>query len=93
MLWMLYLIHDPAATPEAIVADVDAEIARLQSEPPSQAELERALTKIRASLYDLAGSSTRFGLLDLLASFALFDDDPGADQSPRGRITARCRRS
>ena len=34
------------------------------------------MTKLRASLYDLAGSSTRFGLLDLLACFALFDDDP-----------------
>ncbi len=76
MLWMLYLIHDPAAAPEAIVADVDAEIARIQSAPPTAEELERALTKIRAALYDLAGSSTRFGLLDLLASFALFDDDP-----------------
>ena len=76
MLWMLYLIHDPAATPEAIIADVDAEIARIQAEPPSPEELDRALTKLRASLYDLAGSSTRFGLLDLLACFALFDDDP-----------------
>jgi predicted Zn-dependent peptidase len=77
MLWMIYLIHDPEAKPEAIIADIDAEIARLQAEPPSTEELERALTKVRASLYDLAGSSTRFGLLDLLASFALFDDDPG----------------
>ena len=76
MLWMLYLIHDPAATPDAIIADVDTEIARLQAEPPSPEELDRALTKLRASLYDLAGSSTRFGLLDLLACFALFDDDP-----------------
>jgi predicted Zn-dependent peptidase len=76
MLWMLYLVHDPAATPEAIIADVDAEIARIQAEPPTEEELARALTKLRASLYDLAGSSTRFGLLDLLASFALFDDDP-----------------
>jgi predicted Zn-dependent peptidase len=76
MLWMVYLIHDPGATPEAIIADVDAEIARIQAEPPSPEELARALTKLRASLYDLAGSSTRFGLVDLLASFALFDDDP-----------------
>ena len=76
MLWMLYLIHDAAVTPDAIVADIDAEIARLQAGPPTAEELERALTKIRAALYDLAGSSTRFGLLDLLASFALFDDDP-----------------
>jgi predicted Zn-dependent peptidase len=76
MLWMLYLVHDPEASPEAIIADVDAEIARLQAEPPSAEELERALTKLRASLYDLAGSSTRFGLVELLACFALFDDDP-----------------
>jgi predicted Zn-dependent peptidase len=76
MLWMLYLVHDPAATPETIIADVDAEIARIQAEPPTDEELARALTKLRASLYDLAGSSTRFGLLDLLGSFALFDDDP-----------------
>jgi predicted Zn-dependent peptidase len=76
MLWMLYLVHDPGATPEAIIADVDAEIARIQAEPPTAEELDRAFTKLRASLYDLAGSSTRFGLLDLLACFALFDDDP-----------------
>ncbi len=76
MLWMLYLVHDPQASPEAIIADVDAEIARLHAEPPSPEEVTRALTKLRASLYDLAGSSTRFGLVDLLACFALFDDDP-----------------
>jgi predicted Zn-dependent peptidase len=76
MLWMLYLIHDAGVAPEVIVADIDAEIARLQSAPPTAAELARALTKTRAALYDLAGSNTRFGLLDLLAAFALFDDDP-----------------
>jgi predicted Zn-dependent peptidase len=76
MLWMVYLVHDPGVAPEAIVADIDAEIARLQAEPPSAEELTRALTKLRAALYDLAGSSTRFGLVDLLACFALFDDDP-----------------
>ncbi len=76
MLWTLYLIHDSAVTPNSILADVDAEIARIRDTPPAQAELDRALTKIRADLYDLAGSSTRFGLVDLLAAFALFDDDP-----------------
>ncbi len=76
MLWMVYLVHDAGVTPEAIIADIDDEIARLQATPPTAGELARALTKTRAALYDLAGSSTRFGLLDLLASFALFDDDP-----------------
>jgi len=77
MLWTLSLVHDADVSPDAILADVDAEIARLKTSPPTQAELERALTKIRADLYDLAGSSSRFGLVDLLAAFALFDDDPG----------------
>jgi len=76
MLWMVYLIHDAGVKPDAILTDIDAAISRLQAAPPTAVELERAQTKIRAALYDLAGSSTRFGLLDLLASFALFDDDP-----------------
>ncbi len=76
ILWSVYLLHDPAAPERAIERDVDAVIARLQREPVPAAELERALTKIRSALYDVAGSSNRFGLVDLLASFALFDDDP-----------------
>jgi predicted Zn-dependent peptidase len=76
MLWSAYLIHD-AAVPEAtITAEIDTVIADLQREPITRDELERALTKVRSSLYDVAGSPTRFGLVDLLASFALFDDDP-----------------
>mgnify|MGYP001499065999 FL=1 len=76
MLWTVYMVHDPAVAPDTILADVDAEIARLKTAPPTPAELDRALTKIRAELYDLAGASDHFGLVDLLASFALFDDDP-----------------
>jgi len=76
MLWTLYLVHDPHVSADAILADVDAEIARLRNSPPTAPELARALTKIRAGLYELAGSSTRFGLVDLLGAFALFDDDP-----------------
>ncbi len=76
MLWTLYLVHDASVSPDTILADIDTEIARLQNAPPTQAELDRALTKIRAELYDLAGSSNRFGLVDFLAAFSLFDDDP-----------------
>jgi len=76
ILWSASLVHD-AATPEAaITREVDDVIARLQSEPVPPEELARALTKIRSALYDVAGDPTRFGLVDLLASFALFDDDP-----------------
>ncbi len=78
MLWIMALVHDPQVDPGNIVADVDVELDRLRQEPPTSDEMQRAMTKIRADLYDLAGSSTRFGLVDLLASFALFDDDPSA---------------
>ena len=74
--WVLYLIHDAHSEPAAIVADVDAVIADLQRDLVPAAELHRARTKIRSGLYDLAGSPTRFGLVSILASFALFDDDP-----------------
>jgi hypothetical protein len=57
MLWMLYLIHDPAATPDMIIADVDAEIARLQATSIARGTRPRAHEAAR-SLYDLAGSST-----------------------------------
>ncbi len=77
MLWSAYLVHDAASDPRAISRDFDAVVARLQREAVGAAELERARTKIRSALYDVAGSSNRFGLVDLLASFALFDDDPG----------------
>jgi len=76
MLWSLYLIHDVTTREAAITADVDAVVAGLAAEPVAAAELERARTKIRSALYDVVGSATRFGLADLLASFALFDDDP-----------------
>jgi predicted Zn-dependent peptidase len=74
--WALYLIHDPSSTPAAITADVDDVIAGLVRRPVPPAELARARTKIRSALYELAGSPTRFGLLELLAAFALFDNDP-----------------
>jgi zinc protease len=77
MLWSAYLIHDPASDARAITRDFDAVIDGLQRELVPATELARARTKIRSALYDVAGSSNRFGLVDLLASFALFDDDPG----------------
>jgi predicted Zn-dependent peptidase len=76
MLWTLSLLHDPATAPEQILAEIDAEVARLQDMLVPQADLERALTKVRTGLYDIVGSSTRIGLVELLACFALFDDDP-----------------
>jgi hypothetical protein len=41
-----------------------------------QKMLDRALVKLRSDLYDTIGGQGGFGLVDLLASFALFDDNP-----------------
>jgi zinc protease len=76
MLWTASLIHDQARTDTEILAAFDENIARVMREPVTRDELDRARTQIRSSLYDLVGGGTRFGLADLLACLALFDDDP-----------------
>jgi zinc protease len=42
-----------------------------------RATLDRALVKVRSSLYGEIEQFAGFGRANLLASFALFDDDPG----------------
>jgi zinc protease len=76
MLWTAALIHDPEVTNEQILAAFDENIERLRNEPVTAAELARARIKIRSALYDLVGSGSRVGLAGLLASFALYDNDP-----------------
>jgi predicted Zn-dependent peptidase len=88
MLWTAALVHDPANSPDQILADFDAVIARLQNEPVPAPDIERALTKFRSGLYDVVGSASRFGLVDLLASFALFDDDPSLINTLEDRLRA-----
>jgi predicted Zn-dependent peptidase len=76
MLWTAGLVHDPAHSAEEIMGIVDQEITKIQTEPVTAEELERAHLKLRSGFYDAIGTATRFGLVDLLAVFALFDDDP-----------------
>jgi len=76
MLWMAQLYHDSTDSSEDIMAAVDTAITALQTEQIDQSDLDRAKVKMRSSLYDLHGESFRFGRADLLASFALFDDNP-----------------
>ena len=76
MLWMADLRYDATTKPEAIVQSVDNVIEPLRTKPVDKATLDRALVKLRSGLYDNIGTFSGFGLADLLASFALFDDDP-----------------
>ena len=63
-----------AQNPKA--ADLDVAINDLQTKPIDQATLNRAQVKVRSELYGILEALVGFGRADLLASFALFDDDP-----------------
>lgn len=76
MLWMASLIHDQKHDAKTIMHDVDAVVEKLRTEKVTPAQLERARIKMRSQLYDTLGGFYGFGRADLLASFALFDDNP-----------------
>ncbi len=75
-LYMTWLFHDKDKSADEILKALDGEIVRLQSEPVDDATLARARVKMRSSLYDEVEGFFGFGRADLLASFALFNDDP-----------------
>jgi len=76
-LWIANLVHDSDKTPDEILKAIDAEIEALRTKPVDKATYDLALVKLRSSLYDAIENQFGFGRADLLASFALFDDDPG----------------
>jgi predicted Zn-dependent peptidase len=68
--------HDRDKTADTLLKVIDAEIDALIAAPPDSATLARAKTKMRAALYGFLEESSGLGKLNLLASFALFDNDP-----------------
>ena len=75
-LWTAFLFHDADKTSDQILGALDAEIEKLRTTPVSAEELSRALIKRRSSIYAEMEQFVGFGATDLLASYALFDDDP-----------------
>ncbi len=88
MLWTVSLIHDSDKTPEQILAVADAVIDRVRTEPIDLETVERAKVKLRSLFYDAVDGFFGFGRADLLASFALFDDDPGRINQLEDRFAA-----
>lgn len=76
MLWSASFIHDEATSTEQILGVIDGVIEKIRTEPVDQAVLNRALVKWRSNYYDQVSSTFGFGRADLLASLALFDDNP-----------------
>jgi predicted Zn-dependent peptidase len=76
MLWTTYLIHDSSVTADQIMSSVDSVIDSLQSKPVEQKLLDRNRTKMRSYIYDSMTQFAGFGRANILACFALFDNDP-----------------
>ena len=86
MLWMASLFHDNNVKDDDIVGAMETVIEPLRTKPVDQATLDRAIVKFRSSLYDQIGQLNGFGLMDLLASFALFDDNPARINDIEGQL-------
>jgi predicted Zn-dependent peptidase len=77
VLFTVSLFHDKDKSADQILKVVDEEIEKLRAAPVDKETLARAMVKTRSDLYDNIDGFFGFGRADLLASFALFDDDPG----------------
>jgi zinc protease len=76
MLWMVQYFHDTDKPADSLMAAMDRVVERLRTRPVDQATLDRARVKLRSDFYATLEGFGGFGRADLLASFALFDDDP-----------------
>ena len=76
MLYIVSVFHDRNRTSDSLLKVIDAEIASIRDTPVDSATLARARTKMRSTLYGYVEDQNGLGRLNLLASFALFDNDP-----------------
>lgn len=73
MQFMFDLTYDTETSREQVVTAVDEVINNLDI---TSEMLENAMVKMRSQLYDELGGTFGLGRADLLATFALFDDNP-----------------
>ncbi|MFL6279818.1 MAG: insulinase family protein, partial [Vicinamibacterales bacterium] len=76
MLWIAQFFHDSSVTSDTLLAAIDGIVEKVRKEGLDQSALERARVKMRSDLYANLEQFAGFGRANLLASFALFDDDP-----------------
>ena len=76
MLWIAQFFHDTSTPSDKLLAAIDGVIETVRKEGLDQATLDRARVKMRSDLYANLEQFAGFGRANLLASFALFDDDP-----------------
>jgi len=76
MLWIANLIYDSSAKPGQILDSASSVIESVREKPVTKDQLNRALVKFRARFYQNLTQFGGLGRADLMASFALFDDNP-----------------
>ena len=76
MLWIAQFFHDSSVSSDALLAAIDGIVERVRKDGLDQSALDRARVKMRSDLYASLEQFAGFGRANLLASFALFDDDP-----------------
>jgi len=76
MLWIVSAMHDKDKSADQLIAALDEAIEPLRKQPVAPEVLARARVKMRARLYDMIEQFFGFGRADLMATFALFDNDP-----------------
>ena len=75
MLWVSNLIYDPTVQADSIISEYDKAVADITNNV-TQEDLKLATVKMRSGLYDAMSSFYGIGKLNLLAAFALFDNNP-----------------
>ena len=76
MLWIAQFFHDATAPTDKLLVAIDGVVESIRKQGLDQATLDRARVKMRSDLYANLEQFAGFGRANLLASFALFDDDP-----------------
>jgi predicted Zn-dependent peptidase len=74
MLWTSNITYDSTISSDSIIHQYDIAINDLQK--VTAEDLQLSLVKLRSGLYDALGGNFGIGKINLLACFALFDDNP-----------------
>ena len=75
MLWISNITYDSTISSDSVIRQYDAAIEDIINNVSAE-DLQLALVKIRSGLYDAIGGNFGIGKINLLACFALFDDNP-----------------
>jgi zinc protease len=88
MLYTMRVDYLNDKTADQVLAAIEGVLAEVREKGITAAELEQAKTTIRSGFLDEleSGGMPRFGRANLMAAFALFDDDPGRINTILGEL-------